>query len=226
VGSNGDRVVSQLSANYLFQGDTDPINPNTLIGTQTGFTASILSALGGSLKEVGIRFTLYDGDTGIGDTGIYSGGNPMLKNFDLNDNYLLVNGINFGNWSDVNAENTDSLGNTRSGFSGGGFRDKTLDTGWFYLTDAAKLTSFFDSLSSGQVIYELNDIDPGDQVLDFRQGIDPNLRNVSLAPTAIIPPTTSSIPEPSTALGLLALSFLGVRTSIKRQQKTTVRAKA
>jgi len=215
VGSNGARVVSQLSASNLFEGGTDWSNPNTLIGTQTGFTASILSALGGSLKEVGVRFSLYDGDTAAG-------------NFDFNDNSLLVNGINFGNWSAVNAQNTDSLGNaTALGFSSGGFRNNTLDTGWFYLTDAAKLTSFFSSLSSGQVVYQLNDVDPGDQYLDFKQGIATNLTNVSLAPTVTIPTTTpSSIPEPSTALGLLALSFLGLRTGIKRQQKSTVRAKA
>jgi len=212
VGSNGARVVSQLSASNLFEGWSS-YTPNTLIGTQTGFNTSILSALGGSLKEVGVRFSLYDGDTAAG-------------NFDLNDNSLLVNGINFGNWSAVNAQNTDSLGNaTALGFSSGGFRNNTLDTGWFYLTDAAKLTSFFDSLSSGQVVYQLNDIDPGDQYLDFKQGIATSLTNVSLAPTVTIPTTTSSIPEPSTALGLLVLSFLGVRTSINRQQKSTVRAK-
>lgn len=215
VGSNGARVVSQLSASDLFEGSTYGSNSNTLIGTQTGFTASILSALGGSLKEVGVRFSLYDGDTAAG-------------NFDLNDNSLLVNGINFGNWSAVNAQNTDALGNaTARGFSSGGFRNDTLDTGWFYLTDAAKLTSFFNSLSSGQVIYELNDLDRGDQYLNFKQGIATSLTNVSLAPTVTIPTTTtSSIPEPSTAFGLLALSFFGVRMGIKRQQKPTARTKA
>ena len=213
VGSNGARVVSQLSASDLFEGWSSS-TPNTLIGTQTGFTASLLSALGGSLQEVGVRFSLYDGDTAAG-------------NFDFNDNSLLVNGVNFGNWSAVNAQNTDSLGNaTALGLSNGGFRNNTLDTGWFYLTDAAKLASFFSSLSSGQVIYELNDVDPGDQYLNFKQGIATSLTNVSLAPTVTIPTTTtSSIPEPSTAFGLLALSFFGVRMGIKRQQKSTARAK-
>ena len=57
----------------------------------------MLSALGGGFQSFSIRFTLYDGDTGIGD-------------FDDGDNNLLVNGINFGNWSDVVTQQTNSLG--------------------------------------------------------------------------------------------------------------------
>lgn len=201
IGTNDARVVSQLSAASLFQGWTDSRTPNTNIGTQTGFTASILNALGGGIKEVGIRFTLYDGDT-------------ARSNFDFNDNFLLVNGINIGNWSSVNAVNTDSQGNAGLyGTSGGGFRNNILDTGWFYSNNAQLLGNFYNTLSSGQVLYQLNDKDPGDQYLDFKQGIAASQLNVSQAPV-VAPP--SAVPEPTTILG--SVMALGAFSAARRRQ--------
>ncbi len=206
IGANDARVISQLSAASLFQGGTSWINPNTTIGTQTGFTASILNALGGGLKEVGIRFTLYDGDT-------------AKSNFDWNDNFLLVNGINFGNWSSVNAVNTDSQGNAGSyGTSGGGFRNNILDTGWFYSNNATQLGSFYNTLSSGQVLYQLYDKDPGDQYLDFKQGIAASQLNVSQAP--VVAPPEQAVPEPTTILGsVMALGAFSAARRRLHQQK-------
>lgn len=202
IGTNDARVVSQLSAASLFQGWTGLGTPNTNIGTQTGFTASILNALGGGLKEVGIRFTLYDGDT-------------ARSNFDFNDNFLLVNGINFGNWSSVNAVNTDSQGNAGLyGTSGGGFRNNILDTGWFYSNNAQLLGNFYNTLSSGQVLYQLNDKDPGDQYLDFKQGIAASQLNVSQAP--VVAPPEQAVPEPTTILG--SVMALGAFSAARRRQ--------
>ncbi len=111
LGTNNASVVSQPAATSLFRGYADigtPVsyrgNPLT-IGIQTGFTPTILGALGGGLQAAAFRFTLYGGDSGTGD-------------FDHNDHTLLVNGLNFGNWSSVNAEHTTPTGAAGAGFSG------------------------------------------------------------------------------------------------------------
>ncbi|HET6576066.1 MAG TPA: hypothetical protein VFG68_20865, partial [Fimbriiglobus sp.] len=62
VGANGARVVSQLAASSLHQGFA-AVNPLT-IGTQTGFTSTVVNALGGGISELAVRITLLDGDTG------------------------------------------------------------------------------------------------------------------------------------------------------------------
>jgi hypothetical protein len=186
-GINGVNVVSQLSANSLLNGfcNVDPC----LIGTQTGFSAGVLGALGGGLSGASIRFTLFDGDSGAGD-------------FDFNQNTLLINGFAFGNWSSVNAENTDSNGASLGTTSGGGFRDDLLDTGWFTSVDAGLMASLFTSLNNtNQLIFELSDTDPGDNFFDFTQGLDQSLIDVDRGPSA-------SVPEPAT-FALVSLALLG-----------------
>jgi hypothetical protein len=215
VGTNEARVTSQLPASRLFRGFNTP-NPLT-IGAQSGFDSSILNRLGGGLQEAAVRLTLYDGDTAAGM-------------FDFNDNYLLVNGLNFGNFSAVNAQNTDSQGNLGvAGFSGGGFRSDLLDTGWFYVTDAGLLGRFYNSLvSSGQAKFALNDADPGENFFDFTQGLDSSQTNVERLPKVIAPPQptpptmppvpappSQSVPEPTSLLALLAVGALGVGSTLK-----------
>lgn len=229
IGINGTRVVSQLSAEDLFVGITSFETQTTTIGTQTGFDPSILNALGGGLKEVAVRFSLFDGDTST--AGVWSNGNPEedsyeeFDNFDLNENFLLLNGLNFGNWSAVNAQHTDSQGNTgQYGFSDGGFRDWVLDTGWFYTADAGLLNNFYNSLvQQGKVTYELYDIDTGDQYLDFKKGIADDLTSVDKAPT-IVPPQEdpTAVPEPASVLGLVALGAFGMGSAVKRKQQQQV----
>ncbi|WP_309744280.1 PEP-CTERM sorting domain-containing protein [Chamaesiphon sp. OTE_20_metabat_361] len=145
------------------------------------------------------EFLSIDGDTATGD-------------FDFNDNTLLLNSISFGNFSSVNAQNTTAAGvATGLGFSGGGFRDDTLDTGFFTSNDALILSSLFTSLGSGNVVFGLRDVDLNDNFFDFTQGIDSSLINVGTGPV-ITPPGVTAVPEPFTIVGTLIGATAAYRT--------------
>lgn len=207
IGNNGNQVVSQLAASSLYQGFA-PSNPFS-IGTQAGWTDAVTGALGGGITRAMFRFSLEDGDSAAG-------------NFDFNENFLQVNGVEVANWSSVNAENTTQTGgSTSSGFSGGGFRDSTLDTGWFDITNAAQLAAIFAAIdSSDGLAFSLRDIDPGDNFFDFTLGIDKSLINVGTGPV-VTPPTNppgGTVPEP-TGLALAGLALAGVFAARKRKQQ-------
>jgi hypothetical protein len=200
IGTNNNRVVSQLAASSLFEGfydDGTPVsfrgNPGT-IGIQTGFNAGVLSALGGGLSEVAIRITLFDGDSSAG-------------NFDFNDNSLLLNGFNFGNWSSVTTVSHNSTG-TSFGSTRLGFSDNELVTGFFFSDNATLLSNFFTSLTSlNQVTYQVQDSDPFDNFYDFTQGVDAGLIDVGTGP--VVTPPNTAVPEPSTYGLMGAAALLG-----------------
>lgn len=205
IGTNANRIVAQTAASSLFVGFPDAAAYPIVIGTQTGFTAPILAALGGGIADAAFRFTLFDGDMQAGD-------------FDFGRTGLRVNGIDLpatgggvgGDWSAVPTQRTSGDGVTLLA-SGLGFGDETLDTGWFRLTDAAKLVSIYASLAStGQLEFRLTDVTPGDQFFDFTQGIDGSLLDVGSGPV-VQPPPGGNVPEPATlALACVGLGALGV----------------
>jgi hypothetical protein len=206
IGANGTRVVTQLAASTLFTGFATA-NPFT-IGTQSGFSPTVVAALGGGISQASVRVSLLDGDTAAG-------------NFDFNDNTLLLNGINFGNFSTIQAQNTTETGAEGGlGFSGGGFRDDTLDTGFFTSSDTTTLASLFGSLGSGNVVFGLNDLDPRDNFYDFTQGIDSSLINVGTGPV-VTPPSSQQVPEPFTIIGTLmgSASAFRMRKRLKATNK-------
>jgi hypothetical protein len=196
IGANGTRVVSQLAASTLFSGfaGTNPL----VIGTQTGFTPTVVGALGGGLAEFALRVTLYDGDTAPG-------------NFDANQNFLLIDGVNLGDWTGIATQETTANGLSLIS-SGTGFGNNDLDTGWFYSTDSGKLASIYAGLADGALAIALHDVDPGDNFYDFTQGVDGGLIDVGTGPTV-----TNDVPEPGT-LALFGLGIAGL--GFARRRKT------
>lgn len=204
VGVNGSRVVAQRAASGLFIGNT-PSTPVFSIGVQAGLTSTILSQLGGGLSAAAFRVSLYDGDTRAG-------------NFDFNDNFLRVNGTRVGNFSAVSTIQTTGAGVPIGiGNIANGFGDNILNTGFFFTNDVTVLSAIFAGmLSTGQIAYAYEDIDPGDQYLDFTQGIDAGLIGIDLPP--VVDPGTP-VPEPSTYV-LVALGLAGVATAARRSARS------
>ena len=212
IGTNGTRLVSQLSASSLYRGfsttNENPVagtaagNPLT-IGTQTGFTAGNLLLLGGGLSSASFRFTLYDGDTGAG-------------NFDENDNTLLVNGATIGNWSSVSTSQTNSTGGT-IGSATLGFLDDQLHTGWFTTTNLTALGTIWSALNTNlNLVFQLQDVDPTDNFFDFTQGIESSLINVGSGP--VVQPPSTAVPEPA-SLALVIGGAMAMGAAARRRRK-------
>ena len=205
IGLNGNRLVAQRAASGLFIGNL-PRTAAFTIGTQTGFTSALLATLGGGIAKASFRVTLFDGDTRAG-------------NFDFNDNFLQVNGIRVGNWSDVSTIQTSGSGAPIGGGNiANGFGNSILSTGFFYVDNSVTLSSIFASLSSGMIAYGYEDLDVEVQFLDFTQGIDGNLINSNVPPT-VVPPTGNVVPEPST-YALMATGLIGMVGIARRRRNT------
>lgn len=166
IGTNGQRVVAQLAASELYEGTVT--TSQQLIGTQTGLTPTFTNTLGGGLSRVAVRITLFDGDNAPA---------PPQDDFDFNQNFLLLNGFEIGNWSDVATITTNGLGTPVSSPRPDiGFANEELDTGWFLTQDPTFLTNFYNSLISTQTVtYTFVDNTPAENFLNFKQGLDGSL---------------------------------------------------
>ena len=216
-GTNGTRVVAQVAASDLYRDFANaPTNPQIgnaggnplLIGTQFGFTPTLLANFGGGLASASFRITLFDGDTAAGD-------------FDFNDNTFSVNGGLIGNWSSVTTFLTDATGTTVSS-PGLGFNDNQLRTGFFSTLDPTVLGSIFAGLTAnGSLAYTLLDADANDNFFDFTQGVDGGLINVGSGPV-VTPP--GAVPEPATwAMMLAGFGAMGFAMRRRGKVSTAVR---
>ncbi|OUD10599.1 hypothetical protein BVC71_03660 [Marivivens niveibacter] len=142
----------------------NPFTINDPVELNCGFS-SCSTYFGGGIAQVYIRFTADDGDTSPG-------------NFDEDDIFLILNGYNVGNWSDVTAESTNTTGTVSYGFTSG-FSDRAISTGWFSSSDPALANSI---LSTGQTTTQVFDRDPNDNYWDFSAG--ENIRNNDLITVA------------------------------------------
>jgi Ca2+-binding RTX toxin-like protein len=157
IGVNGVRVVVQLAANQLFEGQFSPNANVGQIGVMGGLSPQVLAQLGGGLAQAAVRMTVDDADTAFGDS-------------DYNQNFLMLNDVEIGNLSSQRTEATNAAGvpsGTATGFQNGG-----LSTGWFLVTEN-QLTKLFTSLSNNrEANFGLRDTTPGDNGYSFKKGID------------------------------------------------------
>lgn len=203
-GQNGAVVTSQLAASSLFEGFAST-NPQA-IGTQSGFTPTILNGLGGGLTHIAVRITLFDGDTASG-------------NFDFNQNFLRINGFELSgasNFSAVWTEQTNNTGTVALRAPILGFDNDRLHTGFFSFTDSGFLANVWNSMQGGSVVFSLRDIDPFDNYYDFKQGVDGGLINIGQPPTP-----TPAVPEP----GMMAIALAGIGGMSLRNLKQNRRRK-
>lgn len=196
-GTNGTRVFAQAAASTLFVGTQNVTN--LAIGSLVGFTPAITGALGGGLSGAALRVTLDDGDSAVGE-------------FNFNESTIQVDGVDFGNVSLAAVEETNSTGTTALS-TGTGFRDGTLDTGWFALLDPAALNMLFTALLDESVTFTWTDSELDGNFLDFTQGVDGGLINIGTGPIITPPPgggTNVSTPASFALLGagLVALGLV------------------
>lgn len=195
-GLNGAVLTSQVAASSLYAGYLST-NPQG-VGTQFGFTPSVLGALGGGFAEVAVRITLYDGDS-------------ALYEFDYNDNFLQINGIEFGvasNFSNVVTQSTDYSGLNAIGSTSLGFNDSQLRTGFFSITDSSLLANLWTSIQFGTFAdFGIREALYNDNYFEFNQGVNGSLS-----------PTVSAVPEPS-CLAIATSIFCGVGVGKLRRRR-------
>ncbi|MEY1554478.1 beta strand repeat-containing protein [Yoonia sp. R2331] len=130
----------------------NPFTINDPIGLDCGFR-SCTDYFGGSIAQIDVRFTAYDGDTQVGG-------------FDRNNIELVMNGFDVGNWSGLTTEITNTNGTQSFGFQDG-FGNNTTNTGWFSSNNPALLANI---LATGQTTTQVRDRTPNDNYWDFRRG--------------------------------------------------------
>jgi len=175
VGANGNSYFQFSNPEGAFRGFNsngtptqfrgNPFTINDPIALDCGFS-TCSTYFGGSIAEIYIRFSAYDGDTASG-------------NFDEDRIQLRMNGFDVGNWSDVLTEQTNTAGTQSFGFQTG-FGNRTFDTGWFSSTNSALLGNI---LATGRTTTQVFDQTPDDNYWDFRRGSNLDNENiVTVAP--------------------------------------------
>lgn len=199
-GLNGQRLLSHTAASDLNKGTVrgDPDSNDFFIGQQDGYASDLLDQLGGGFASFSVRVTLFDGDNDPG-------------NFDFDDNFLRVNDVIVGNFSEVATTRTNADGTRIGAVQGGlGFGDEVTDTGTFTLTEGTALAALFASLrQSNSLSFEIDKRDDNGNFFDFTSADRIPQSGGGLAPLV------ASVPLP--AGGLLILGALGGLAALRRR---------
>ena len=195
-GLNGNWLLSQTAGSELNKGAPrgDPEINDFFIGQQDGFSADLLGQLGGGFSSFSVRLTVFDGDNDPG-------------NFDFDDNYLRINDVIIGNFSNIVTTTTDADGNIVNGLNDGiGFGNDETDTGIFTLTDEFALAALFGTLSlTDSLFFEIDKRDESGNFFDFTSPSRIPYTDASIGPFI------SAVPLPAGIWLLLAgLGGLGV----------------
>ncbi|MBT0585628.1 PEP-CTERM sorting domain-containing protein [Alteromonas oceanisediminis] len=149
ITADNQRLVNYISRDDLFHGH---VNSERLdfASQQLGalsFSSSMLDAIGSGIAELAIRLSLYDGDNAVGADVV------AKEEYQAGKNFLEVNGVEFGNFSDV-----ETLTSSRKGeeyfedFKATGFANKKSATGWFYSNNSSVLGLIQSSVISSSVL--------------------------------------------------------------------------
>ena len=145
ITEDNTRLVNYISRDELFHGHVNS-DRNDYASQELGslaFTADMLSAIGSGIAELAIRLSLYDGDNAVGadvDSDV---------EYQANKNFLVVNGEEFGNFSDVVTISSSRKGEVYyDNFQATGFANKMSATGWFYSSDDSILTSIQSTIET------------------------------------------------------------------------------
>ena len=149
ITADNTRILNYISRDDLFDGhvNSDRLNfASQQIGSLF-FTAGMLDAISNGILELAIRLTLYDGDNAVGADTISS------DEYQANKNFLVVNGSEFGNFSDVTTVTSSRKGEEYyNDFQATGFANKKSATGWFYSNDSSILGLVKNSLVASSTL--------------------------------------------------------------------------
>jgi hypothetical protein len=141
VGKNNNRVLSFISERELAHvGLVTDSNgyASTTIGALS-FTDEMLNALIGGIDQIAIRLTMWDGDNSLLD--------GVAQGFHANKNYLYANGVNAGNFSNIETQAFERFGtNTVSTPGTTGFVTDLTAVGWFSINESAMLDAIYTSI--------------------------------------------------------------------------------
>jgi hypothetical protein len=143
ITADNTRLINYISRDDLFHGH---VNSGRLdfASQQLGsllFTFGMLDAISSGITELAIRLSLYDGDNAVGADVIIG------DEYQANKNFLEVNGIEFGNFTEIKTVTSSRKGEEYfNDFEATGFANKKSATGWFYSNDASILGFINDSL--------------------------------------------------------------------------------
>jgi hypothetical protein len=204
------RLINYISRDDLFAGHVNS-GRELLASQQLGslfFSADMLDIISSGIAELAIRLSLYDGDNAIGPDVISD------DEFQANQNFLQVNGTEFGNFTDVNTVTSSRKGEEYfDDFDATGFANKKSATGWFYSTDASILASINTSLSASSTL-ELDFVIKGAKSENWVSFHERDASTITPTPNKPI----VKVSEPSIAVMLL-LVFSGL---LVRKQVTTI----